>query len=156
MLPYPLLFTSLVVFWVLLNDLTPGHLLLGAMVAVFATWSMAALKPAKPTIRRWPLLARFVLMMLLDIARSNAAVATIILGGRKPHPAFVRIKLDIRSEMGLAVLAVVLTSTPGTAWLDYNSADGVLTMHVFDVRDEEEWRRTIKNRYEKPLMEIFG
>ena len=31
----------------------------------------------------------------------------------------------------------------------------VLTIHVLDLIDESEWIRTIKNRYERRLLEIF-
>jgi multicomponent K+:H+ antiporter subunit E len=30
-----------------------------------------------------------------------------------------------------------------------------LTIHVLDLIDEREWIRTIKNRYERRLLEIF-
>jgi len=50
---------------------------------------------------------------------------------------------------------VIITSTPGTAWMDYNSARGEVLLHVFDLVDEAEWLDTIKNRYEHLLREIF-
>ncbi|MCF3641139.1 Na+/H+ antiporter subunit E [Rhizobium sp. TRM95111] len=158
MLPYPLLFLLLVVFWLLLNGFSLGHLLLGSVVALVATWGMAALRPDKPVIRRWDLLARLAVVLAYDIMRSNLAVAAIILGGGRGRrqSAFVTLKLDLTSDIGLAVLSVILTSTPGTAWLEYNAADGTLLMHVLDLKDADAWRDTVKNRYEKPLREIFG
>jgi len=63
--------------------------------------------------------------------------------------------LELRDPTGLAVLSVIVTSTPGTAWFDYNAARGVLLIHVFDLVDEEGWRELIKSRYEHLLMEIF-
>jgi multicomponent K+:H+ antiporter subunit E len=65
------------------------------------------------------------------------------------------IPLDLRDPTGLAVLAVIITSTPGTAWLDYNSARRTLLLHVFDLVDETAWLNLIKNRYEYLLLEIF-
>jgi multicomponent K+:H+ antiporter subunit E len=53
------------------------------------------------------------------------------------------------------VLSLIITSTPGTAWFDYNGAHGMLLIHVFDLVDEEGWRHLIKSRYEYLLMEIF-
>jgi len=57
---------------------------------------------------------------------------------------------------GLATLACIITSTPGTLWVDFNEASGTLTIHVLDLVDETEWVRTIKGRYERPLLEIFA
>ena len=35
---------------------------------------------------------------------------------------------------------MIVTSTPGTAWMDYDAARGRLLLHVFDLVDEDEWR----------------
>lgn len=155
--PYPLLIISLVVTWLLLTSFTPGQLLIGVAVALVAAQGLAALYPAKPRIRRWDLLPRLVAIVLYDIVRSNIAVTRIILEGarRERKSGFLTIPLDLRDPTGLAVLAVILTSTPGTAWLDYNSSRGTLLLHVFDLVDEGQWLDLIKNRYEHLLREIF-
>ena len=57
--------------------------------------------------------------------------------------------------MGLAILAVIVTATPGSAWIEYNPARGLLLLHVFDLVDEATWVDQVKNRYEHLLMEIF-
>ncbi|MDX3924238.1 MAG: Na+/H+ antiporter subunit E [Shinella sp.] len=155
MLPHPLLALSLVVMWLLLNGFTFGHLILGGLVAIIASWGMAALRPSKPKIRGWYLLPKFVGVVLYDIVRSNIAVAGVILSGRRRHSGFMTVNLDLKDTTALAILAVVMTSTPGTAWLEYNSADGTVLIHVLDLVDEETWRDLIKNRYERMLMEIF-
>jgi multicomponent K+:H+ antiporter subunit E len=56
----------------------------------------------------------------------------------------------------LATLACIITSTPGTLWVDFNEVSGVLTIHVLDLVDKSEWVRTIKERYERSLLEIFA
>jgi multicomponent K+:H+ antiporter subunit E len=55
----------------------------------------------------------------------------------------------------LAVLACIITSTPGTIWVDFDSAKGRLMIHVLDLVDEATWIHTIKDRYERLLLEIF-
>jgi len=54
-----------------------------------------------------------------------------------------------------AVLAAIVTSTPGTIWADLTRDGRTLTLHVLDLRDEDQWVRTIKQRYERALIEIF-
>ncbi len=155
--PYPLLIASLLVMWLLLTSFSLGQLLVGTAVALVAAQGLHALQPAKPRLRRWDLLPKLVAIVLYDIVRSNIAVVTIILQGdrRQRKSGFLTIPLDLRDPMGLAILALIVTSTPGTAWLDYNSARGTLLLHVFDLVDESEWLDLIKNRYEHLLREIF-
>jgi multicomponent K+:H+ antiporter subunit E len=76
-------------------------------------------------------------------------------GRREQTAGFLDIPLTLRNPVGLAALACIITSTPGTAWAGYNPRSGVLTMHVLDLVDEETWVRTIRHRYEKRLMDIF-
>ena len=130
--PYPLLIVSLIVMWLLLTSFSLGQFIVGTAVALMAAQGMAALHPAKPRIRRWSLLPKLVAVVLYDIVRSNIAVAWLILreGNNRRVSGFMTIPLELRSPMGLAVLALILTATPGTAWLDYNSARGTLLLHV--------------------------
>jgi hypothetical protein len=68
----------------------------------------------------------------------------------------VDIPLELRNPYGLAMLAGIITSTPGTLWVAFDEASGVLTIHVFDLVDEAEWVRTIKGRYERLLLEMLA
>lgn len=157
LLPYPLLVISLIITWLLLAGFSFGQLLLGSVIALIAAWTLAALRPAKPRIKRWDLLPKLFAIVFYDIVRSNIAVASIILhGGRRIGKSnFMTIPLDLRDPTGLACLAIIITSTPGTIWVDYNSARSILTLHIFDLVDEAAWLNLIKNRYEYLLREIF-
>jgi multicomponent K+:H+ antiporter subunit E len=154
---YPLLAAALLLMWMLLTSFSVGQFLLGGVVAMAASRVMAALQPEKPRLRRWQLIPRLVGIVALDILRSNAAVASIILqgGGHSRVSGFVAIPLDLRDKTGLAVLACIVTSTPGTAWIEYTPDSGILLIHVLDLVGEDEWVALIKNRYEALLMEIF-
>jgi multicomponent K+:H+ antiporter subunit E len=157
-LPYPLLSAALLVLWLLLNQsLSPGHLVLGSVLAVLASWAMAALRPEKPRIRRPGAALRLAGLVLIDILRSNLAIGRIIVRSREPgvSAGFMTIPLDMRSRQGLAVLSIIITSTPGTIWVNYDEAKGTLLLHVLDLVDETVWVRTIKDRYERLLMEVF-
>lgn len=157
LLPHPILSLGLVLMWLLLNRFSLGHLLLGSAVAIVAGQAMAALQPERPHIRRWDRVAVLLFRVTIDIVRSNVAVASILLGlrGRGRRQGFVEIDVDLRNETALATLAVILTATPGTAWVDWDATRGRLLLHVFDLIDEDEWRRVVNDRYVCLLKEIF-
>jgi multicomponent K+:H+ antiporter subunit E len=158
LVPYPLLTLGLLLMWLLLNRFSPGHLLLGSAVAIVAGKAMSALEPAKPRIRRWDLIAQLLGVVLYDIVRSNLAVAALILtGGRhgQRRSGFVEIPLALRDPTALAILAVIVTATPGTAWMQYDARRGAVLLHVFDLVEEADWISLIKGRYESLLLEIF-
>jgi multicomponent K+:H+ antiporter subunit E len=159
LLPFPLMSAALLAFWLLLNQaLSLGHILLGGAVALVGGWALAVLQPPKARLRRPTAIVRLSFLVLADIIRSNIAVGRIVLGLAQQEwtSGFVNIPLELRDPYGLAVLACIITSTPGTLWVNFDSATGMLTIHVLDLIDENEWIRTIKGRYERLLLEIFA
>ncbi len=157
-LSYPLMGLALLAFWLLLNQsLAPGHILLGALIAVVALSGLSALQPEPVRIRFSWTMVRLAGMVLADIFRSNLAVGKIILsrGKRDVQAGFLELPLDMTNRYGLAVLSIVITATPGTLWMQYDPARNVLLLHVLDLVDEDHWIRLIKSRYERLLMEIF-
>lgn len=157
LLPYPALAVGLLVMWLLLTQsFSPGQVLLGALVATAGNWAMAALHPRTTSIRKWREVVKLAGVVAFDILRSNLAVATIVLTRRSDRTSsFLNIPLDLRNEHGLTILALIITATPGTAWVQFDRASTILTIHVFDLVDEEEWIRLLKSRYEASLMAIF-
>ncbi len=155
--PY-LLIGTLVVIWLLLNQtLAPSHIVLGVALAFALAWATRNLRPIQARIRRVYLAIGLLPLWLADVVRSNIGVARIVLGLRRSdfRSGFVKIPLTIRDPHGVAVIAIIVTSTPGTVWVDLSADGSVLTLHVLDLRDEADWVDWLKNRYERRLMEIF-
>jgi multicomponent K+:H+ antiporter subunit E len=156
-LPYPLLTASLLLMWLLLTSFSVGQFLLGGVVALGASRAMAALQPSKPRIRKWSAIPKLAGHVAVDIVRSNIAVLSIIVQGRRRErvSGFVAIPIDLKDQTGLAVLSCIVTSTPGTAWVEYSPDTGMLLIHVLDLVETDDWVSLIKGRYEALLMEIF-
>jgi multicomponent K+:H+ antiporter subunit E len=158
-LPYPILSAVLLGIWLLLaQSVAPADVALGAVLAVLVPLSVRSLQPlGYPAIRKPLVLARLVAMALVEIVRSALNVTWIIFLGRRRgvNSQFVRIPLDLRNPFGLAALSCLINTTPGTVWAEILPGTNVLALHVFDLHDEQWWIDTIKNAYEKPLIEIF-
>lgn len=155
----PVLIAFLAVIWLLLNQsITLGQVLLGVLLAAALAWASSTFRPLQPRLRRGQLALVLLARALQDIVRSNVGVARIVLGlvrDREVQSGFARIPLELTDPHGLATLAGIVTSTPGTVWVDFDTATSTLTLHVLDLRDEAEWIHWIKSRYEPLLLEIF-
>lgn len=158
LIPHPLFSAALVLMWLLLTAFSLGHLLLGGIIALLAGWWVEHLHPPKPRIRRWLAIPQLMAIVARDILRSNIAVARVLLLG-PDHPAyhsgFVEIRLRLTDPNAIALLAIILTGTPGTAWIEFDQEEGRLLLHVLDLRSGDDWQDLIRNRYETLLMEIF-
>lgn len=154
--PYPIMTTLLFAMWVLLTGFSPGHILLGAAVALVVSRVLLTLEVDKPRIRFGRAMVRLAGIVLFDIIRSNLAVSRIVLfQPRERRSGFIQIPIELRNPYALAALAVILTATPGTLWVQHDARNKLILIHVLDLVDHSTWIELIKNRYEKLLMEIF-
>lgn len=154
-----MLIGGLAFLWLVLNQtVAPGQILLAIAIGVALTWASSPLRPLQSSIRNPHLAAALLVIVLVDVVRSNLAVAGIVLGlvrGREVESGFLDIPLDMRDPHGLAALAMIVTATPGTVWVDLAADKSRLTLHILDLKDEGEWISWIKDRYERRLMRIF-
>lgn len=159
LMPYPLFSLGLAATWLLVNvTAAPAHVVLGLVLGLLGGLILARLQPPDGRVRlRAAALVGLLWLFFLDIVRSNFAVLRIVF-----HPrirgrtsGFLSLPLELRHPGGLAILACIITATPGTSWARYDAAKNVLTIHVLDLIDEQAWIAQFKDRYERRLMEIF-
>lgn len=158
LLRHPLLSLAVLAMWLLLNtSLAPKSLLMGALLAFTVPLLMDAMQVERLRLRAPATMLRLAGTVMLDVLRSNVEVAAILLAGRRRRrvSGFVYLQLELRSPAGLALLAIIVSSVPGTLWVQYDAGTGRLLMHVLDLTDDANWEQLIKQRYERPLMAIF-
>ena len=157
-LPHPVLTAVLLAMWLLLNQsVSLGHILVGSVLSLGLVRIFMVLDPPQTRLHRPRVALELAWLVLTDIVRSNIAVGRIVLK-RKPGnrvSGFLRIPLEMRAPYGLATLACIITATPGTVWVEYDSSKNAILLHILDLVDEQGWIDTIKGRYERRLMEIF-
>lgn len=155
--PYPIFCVAMILMWMMLAGFTIGQFIISIVVAIIANYAMSRLKPEPVKIKNWRYVPILVLKVLFDVAQSNIAVAWIIMtGGRhKAHSGFMIIPLELKDRTALAIMGCVLTVTPGTAWVAYDTRSSELLLHVLDLDNQDHWRYLIKNRYEALLLKIF-
>lgn len=154
-----LLIATLVVVWSLLSaELGWSTLVVGAVLGSLLVFGIKRLRPVRPRVRNLHLAIPLVMTVLVDVVRSNVAVARIVLGlsgNRTVRSGFLDIPLELRDPHGLAMLAVIVTSTPGTSWAGLSADGRVLTLHVLDLKDQDEWIAIFKQHYERRLQRMF-
>lgn len=156
-LPTPLMSLALWLLWLMLNQsLALIDTLFGALIAVVIPLLIAPLRPTPVRVSRPVAAIRLLFYSLVEILRSCFNVCRLIVFSKKNlNSQFIRIPLDLRDPHGLAVLACIINSTPGTVWVEIIPDSHDLALHVFDLHDTQWWIDTIKSKLERPLIEIF-
>jgi len=157
-LPQPLYSLCLWLVWLLLaNSASPGHLILGGLLALGLPLFTVRFWPDRPRIHRPFKLLWYLAVLLFDIIVANLVVARLILGPvRRLRPAFIRLPLDLDNEFAIVLFTHSLSLTPGTVSADLSADRRFLLIHALDVDDEARLAARIKQRYEAPLKEIFA
>lgn len=155
---HPALSVLLAAVWLLLQEsLAPANILaaivLGLVVPrVVHGFFGSAMKP-----RRLGLILRFTALVLWDIVVSNLVVARIVVSPvSNPQPAWVRVPLRLQQPGAITLLAAIITTTPGTVSCIVDDEAHEILVHALDCSDPQALALQIQERYEQPLMEIFG
>jgi multicomponent K+:H+ antiporter subunit E len=157
--PHPLLSALLFVVWFLLvNDIKLGSVVLAAVLAITIPNITEAYWPDRPKLKSVAAFARYCLLVLWDILVANVQVARIILFMPRDQirSAWIAIPIDLTSPEAITVLAGTITMTPGTLTADMSGCGRVLLIHSLHAPDPDAVRDDIKARYEARLKRIFG
>lgn len=156
--PHPLLSLMLVAVWLgLVNKVTPGNLLLGAILGIAVPMLTSPFWPNRPKLRHPFKAVSYVLIVLWDIVVANVQVAMIILFKKNEdiHSKWICVPLELTSAEAITVLAGTITMTPGTVSALLSADASCILVHCLHTDDPDGIRDEIKDRYERRLKEIF-
>lgn len=155
-LAHPWLSAMLALSWLLLqHSLAPVHLLSAALIGLVIPRLLNDFLPRRSHINIWPAvqLTRYVLW---DILISNIAVAKLVLGPMsRPQPAWIEVPLALTQPTAIALLATIITTTPGTVSCVIDEKRHLILVHALDCSDGPQMAADIKARYEVLLLAIF-
>jgi multicomponent K+:H+ antiporter subunit E len=154
--PFPVLSLTLAVSWLALTEISPPQLALAFMLALAIPRIVSPFIVTLPGIRSAGLAVRLVGRVMWDIVIANIAVARLVLGPMaRLRPGFVKVPLGITHPHAIALFASIVSIVPGSVSIAFAPDARTLLLHVLHVEDEERFIATIKERYERPLMEIL-
>jgi len=155
-LTHPWLSVLLAVTWLLLqHSLSIFHLLSGVLIGLIVP---RLLKDFLPAPRRLNMRAAVRLggVVLWDIVVSNITVARLVLGPMsRMQPAWVPVPLTLTNPTAIALLATIITTTPGTVSCTIDEERNEILVHALNCDDPAQMAADIKTRYEAPLLAIF-
>lgn len=154
--PQPWLTVALFIVWQFLADgVTGASVVMGLILAIIIPQTTHRFWPDSPRVRKPWVMIRYLAVVIYDIIVASVSVAILILNPRRPRPAFVSYPLTLDHPLGITILASTISLTPGTVSTDVSDDGTLLLIHALDVDDNEELIRSIHQRYEKPLLEMF-
>lgn len=101
--------------------------------------------------------ALLVAIFVWQLVLSGFATLRIILAPRPAaHPALMRYPFEPLGEGGAALLASLITLTPGSTVVDIDMASRTLLVHLLDGRDEAAVAAGIRRHFERHVRVLCG
>lgn len=151
-----MLSVTLAATWLALAGISPAQLVLALVLAVAIPHVTAPLLGALPGIRSVSTAVRLALRVAWDILVANITVARLVLGPvARLRPGFVQVPLAVTHPHAIALFASLVSIVPGSVSIAFTPDARMLLVHVLDLEDAEHFIATVKERYERPLLEIL-
>jgi len=98
----------------------------------------------------------FIGFFIMELVLANLRVAwEVITPAHHMRPAIIAIPLDASTDLQITILANFITLTPGTLSLDVSEDHRTLYIHAMYVDDPDQFRRELKDRLERRVIEVF-
>jgi len=121
-------------------------IILSIIVAIIASrmFIKKSFRMANPV--RWFSFIAYLLYFFYEMAKANVDVAYRVITG-KINPGIVRISPDLKTDLGITMLANSITLTPGTLSVDIDEDKNDLYIHWINVKKEALKTKPVECRY---------
>lgn len=154
-----LLVMVLAVVWAAVTGNFSGlNLLFGAVAGSFAVLLLRQSLASRKALRRGRRIVSLLLLFLYELFMSAVRVALVVIRldiKAAIRPAIVAFPLTVKSDAEIALLANLITLTPGTLSIDVSPDRSTLYVHALAVDDEKALIADIANGFEKKVREVF-
>lgn len=98
------------------------------------------------------------LFIAAELKEHLRMVGIVLRGDGRVSPEVVEVPLDIETDLGVALLALTITSMPGTVAIHFDKSRRTLYVHWLTARrgSVEEVKREILGDFERLAKRIFG
>ena len=97
-----------------------------------------------------------IVFFLKELVVSSIRVAIDVLRPRfSMRPAFIKVPLEVRSEIEITLLANLISLTPGTLSVDVSDDRTHLFVHAMYGDEPQRVVHDIKHDFERRIMEVF-
>ncbi|NLI83758.1 MAG: Na+/H+ antiporter subunit E [Deltaproteobacteria bacterium] len=146
------------IIWMVITGLfKPENFLGGFAIAYLILWLLHdAIGGPSSYFSKVRQTAGFVVFFLKELFKANLRVARDVLTiTHHMQPGVVAVPLDVETDLEITLLANLITLTPGTLSLDVSDDRKILYVHGMYVNDLKQFRKDIKEGFERRVMELL-
>ncbi|MFD1736653.1 Na+/H+ antiporter subunit E [Bacillus salitolerans] len=144
-----------IIWMVLLEKFTFNYFILGFLVGSILLYIFNRYVPGTFYFRKVWAIIKLILIFLRELVLSNLEVVKVVYRRNIDiQPGIIAIPTDLKSNWEITLLANLITLTPGTLSISVSDDYTTIYVHAMDIRDKDEVILSIKNSFEKAIMEV--
>ena len=144
------------VIWMFMSSsLTPTSFIIGYIIGLLLI--IVTRRFFNSTLYIWRLWAaiKLALLFLKELVLSNISVLRIVIRPKLTlQPMIFALPTELEHDWEITLLSSLITLTPGTVVLYVSDDQRTLYVHAIDVDDVDEAVDSIKNTFEKAILEV--
>jgi multicomponent Na+:H+ antiporter subunit E len=111
---------------------------------------------ARRYAQKWPHVLVFLANYAVEVIVSSLRIAwEVITPVPRRRPGIIRVPLEVKTDTEIAVLANLITFTPGTVTLDISEDRTSMYVHDMFIDHPKASRERIKRKYERWVLRLF-
>lgn len=156
MIPFFVNITLALLWGVMTANMGAANLAVGFVFGGFALWLVRD-RFGAGAFRRFGRILGLFGTFFKELALSSVRVAWDTIQPQMSFtPGIIAVPLDIRQDFEIALLANLISLTPGTLSVDVSDDKTCLYVHAMDVENPDELIHSIKDVFERRIAEAFG
>ncbi|MCM3639223.1 Na+/H+ antiporter subunit E [Sporosarcina luteola] len=144
------------VIWMFMNSsLTASTFIIGYLIGLILIIITRRFFTSRLYIWRLWAAVKLTLLFFKELTLSNISVLMLVIRPKlKLQPMIFAMPTELEQDWEITLLSSLITLTPGTIVLHVSDDQRTLYIHAIDVDDVDEAIDSIKNSFEKAIMEV--
>ncbi|WP_407269517.1 Na+/H+ antiporter subunit E [Radiobacillus sp. PE A8.2] len=147
---------SIAFMWMFLyEDYTFLTFVSGYIVGILLLFLLRRFIPGYFYMRRVVNVLKLVLLFFKELLLSNLEIVKLVYKPKLDiEPGIFALPTELKTNWEITMLANLITLTPGTLSVAVSKDQCVLYIHAMDLDDDEKMITSIKDTFEKAIMEV--
>ncbi|GEN31027.1 multicomponent Na+:H+ antiporter subunit E [Cerasibacillus quisquiliarum] len=142
--------------WMFLSEsYSISSFIAGYVLGILLLLIMRRLLPGRFYLERFFKIIQLILLFIKELIKSNIDIVKLVYTPKPDiEPGIFAYETELKSDWELTLLANLITLTPGTLSVAISNDNSTIYIHAMDIDDIDESIQSIKNTFEKAIMEV--
>jgi multicomponent Na+:H+ antiporter subunit E len=142
--------------WMFLSvSFTASTFIVGFLLGLLMLWIMDGFIPGRFYLYRIWAIIKLLTLFFKELMMANIQVLLLIIKPKMPiKPAIFAYPTLLEKDWEITLLSNLITLTPGTLVIDVSVDSKTLYIHAIDYGDADDAINSIKNTFEKAILEV--